>query len=264
MKSKQGLKSAGTFFNSCRKGIGSVLNYKRSALGIMIATAFICIGVLGIYAVNPKVHNNADASDEMVGSAQQIYENRTEYAGSDSGKVAEAAVPESAIYSPDGNWAVWSNVQEDLKDENELLYSIHQVLLYHTQTGKVTAFDIVGRDFDFLWSGNSRFLAVTYSGREWTHFSIVDTTTLTERPGPYMDFVMDHLKAQGERLDYIVNEARPDPALIPAEWLPDSSKILISYQWRDISYMTQSGTFAYEVESGRISGLIQNAPFQAG
>ncbi|SHN85254.1 hypothetical protein [Desulfitobacterium chlororespirans] len=264
MKPKEGLKSTGMFLNSCRKGIESVLNYKRPAFWIMIAAAFICIGVLGIHAVNPKIYNYADASDETVGSVQQIHGNGTEYAGFDSGEVAEAAVPQSAIYSPDGNWAVWSNVQEDLKDENGLFYSIYQVLLYHTQTGKVTVFDIVGRDFDFLWSANSKFLAVTYSGREWTHFSIVDTTTLTERPGPSMASVMEQLKAQGKRLDYMVNEARPDPALIPAEWLPDSSEILISYQWRDTSYMTQSGTFVYEVESDRISGLSQNAPFQAG
>ncbi len=79
-----------------------------------------------------------------------------------------------------------------------------------------------------------------------------------------MASAMEQFKAQGERLDYRVNEARPDPALIPAEWLQGSSEILISYQWRDTSYMTQSGTFAYDVESGQIFGLIQNAPFQAG
>ncbi|ACL21228.1 hypothetical protein Dhaf_3208 [Desulfitobacterium hafniense DCB-2] len=264
MKPKEGLKPIGSFLNSCRKGIESVLNYKRPAFWIMIAAAFICIGVLGIHAVNPRIYNYADASDETVGSAQQIHGNRTEYAGSDGGEVAEATVPESAIYSPDGNWAVWSNVQENLRDENGLFYSIYQVLLYHTQTGKVTIFDIVGGYFDFLWSENSRFLAVTYSGREWTHFSIVDTITLTETPGPYRASVLEQLKAQGERLDYTANETRPDPVLTPVEWFPDSSKVLVSYQWRDTSYMTQSGTFVYEVESGRISGLSQNSPHQDG
>lgn len=261
MKPRVRLQSIGAFLNPRQKGIGSVLSYRKPALWLTIAAVLICIGVFMIYAVNSETYNYADASDETVGSAQQLHGNKTEYAGFDSGK---AAIPGSAIYSPDGNWAVWSNVQEDLRDGNGLFYSVYQVLLYHTQTGKVTVFDIVGGDFDFLWSGNSRFIAVTYSGRVWTHFSIVDTMTLTERPGPFMDSVMEQLKAQGERLDYTADETRPDPALTPADWSPDSLKILISYQWRDTSYMTQSGTFVYDVESGRISGLNQHAPFQAG
>ncbi len=101
-------------------------------------------------------------------------------------------------------------------------------------------------------------MAVTYAGREGTHFSIVDTTMLTEIPGPYMASVMEQLKARGETFDYTANETRSDPALTPVEWLLDSSKILIFYQWHDTSYTTQRGTFVYEVESGQISELIQN------
>ena len=177
---------------------------------------------------------------------------------------SEVSVPESAVYSPDGSFAAWSNVQENLKDENGKFYSIYQVLLCNTQTGNVTVFDIVGRDFKFLWSEDSKLLAVTYSGREWTHFGIVDTAALTETPGPYMDSVIEQFEAQGEKFDYTVGETRPDPALTPVKWLPDGSKILVSYEWHDPSYATQSGTFVYEVQSGSVSELIQNAPFQAG
>ncbi|BAE83835.1 hypothetical protein [Desulfitobacterium hafniense] len=74
MKPNERLQSKGIFLNPYWKEIRSVLNSKKPALWIMIAAVFICTGVFVIYAVNPKVHNNADAS-----------------------------VPESAIYSPDGN-----------------------------------------------------------------------------------------------------------------------------------------------------------------
>ncbi len=245
----------GMFLNSCREG--NVLIYKKPAFWIVIATAVICTGIFVICTTNPKTYYTANASRETAGVEQQMYEKRPEYEGSNGG---EAPVPEYASYSPDHNWAVWSDVRENLKDESGLFYSIYQVMLCNTQTGTITVFDIIGRDFNFLWSEDCRFLAVTYSGREWTHFSIVNTTTLTEIPGPYMASVMEQLKARGATFDYTANETRPDPALTPVEWLPDSSSILIYYQWHDTSYTTQSGTFVYEIESGQISELIQNPP----
>jgi hypothetical protein len=240
------------------KKLKSVLNITAGYMLLFILTAtFICTGVLTGCAAPLKDHENQLPEPTV---QPEVLPSRDALTTPSPSPGADAAIPEAAVYSPDGTWAVWSNVQEDLEDEDGLLYSIYQVLLYHIKSEKLTVFDIVGRDFSFLWSPDSKRVAATYSGRIWTSFSILDTEALAEIPVSDIASYMEQFKEQGVTFDYTLNENRPDPQINPLDWSPDSSKLLIFYQWHDTQYTTQSGTFLYEVNSGQVSKLVQNPP----
>lgn len=90
--------------------------------------------------------------------------------------VTTSVIAADAVTSPNGKLAISSYVKEDIEDERGLLYSIYDVQLYdYEENVLLCTFHIVGRDFHFLWSPDSKYVAATYSGRIWTDFSVLDT-----------------------------------------------------------------------------------------
>jgi hypothetical protein len=45
-------------------------------------------------------------------------------------------------------------------------------------------------------------------------------------------------------------------------WSPDSSRILVSYYWKDTNYTTQNGVFVYNIDTKEVSDLIENEPVE--
>lgn len=69
--------------------------------------------------------------------------------------------------------------------------------------------------------------------------------------------ILDSFKNTGEKFDYEINPDRPDPYVLPIEWSPDSTRILVSYQVKDTGYKIQSGVFIYDFINGTFTDLQQ-------
>lgn len=176
----------------------------------------------------------------------------------------ESIIPDDAVISPNGKLAVCQYIKEDLKDENGLLYSIYDVQLYdNDKNTMICTFHIVGRDFSFLWSPDSKYVAAVYSGRTWTHFSTLEVQSHSANSFLGISEIIDSFKNSGEKFDYEIDQDRPDPYVSTIEWSPDSTRILVSYQVRDTAYKTQSGVFVYSFANGTFSNLLQNSPSEA-
>lgn len=175
-----------------------------------------------------------------------------------------AALPEDAVISPDGRYAVRANIQENLEDEDGLIYSIFDVQLYDSaEKTLLCTYHIIGRDFRFLWSPDSKYIAAAYSGRTWTAFSILDVKRHYEFSRPSLSGILGSFKSAGEEIGYEFNLNRPDPYVTPLEWSPDSTRLLVSYQVRDAGYQTQSGLFIYNLAEGTYTDLLQSPPSEA-
>ena len=95
-------------------------------------------------------------------------------------KKAASIIPNDAVISPDGKLAVCQYVKEDLEDEKGLLYSIYDVQLYDNEKYiMICTFHIVGRDFHFIWSPNSKYVTAAYFGLSLIHICSFSTTYLT-------------------------------------------------------------------------------------
>ena len=170
-------------------------------------------------------------------------------------------LPNDAVISPNGKFAVCSHIQEDLEDENGLLYSIYDVQLYdNIKSTMICTFHIVGRDFHFLWSPDSKYVTAAYSGRTWTDFSILDIQSHSTLSVLGISEILSSFKNSGENIDYDITQDRPDPNVSPIEWSPDGARMLVSYQLKDTEDKTQSGVFIYSLTNGTFSNLLQYSP----
>jgi hypothetical protein len=177
------------------------------------------------------------------------------------GKKENSIIPSDALVSPNGKYALLSNVQEDIEDSEGKFYSIYEVELIEKENNTlICTFPIVGRDFSFLWDSNSRYAVAIYSGRTWTNYSVLDVLSHTQADGVNMLQIIEELSKNGEYFSYMCDSNRPAPQIYPLEWSPDNEKLLIAYQWTDTEGYRQSGVFVYDVFKGIFSNLIQYSP----
>jgi len=127
-------------------------------------------------------------------------------------------LPKEATTSPDDRMAVYANIHPELYGEQDLIYSIYQVVLVQKFTNTVVeVFNIVGQDFDFIWSPDSRYVTATYSGRIWTQIDIIDTVELTTNSLTtfiLLTYNYSDTNADESTFAYTPNENRPDNPLI--------------------------------------------------
>jgi Tol biopolymer transport system component len=137
-------------------------------------------------------------------------------------------------------------------DQSQGKYNVE--LFSGDEKNKLKTYSIVGGNYSFLWSPDNRKVCVSYSGGIWSDFSIIDVSTQALMEHPQL---FDKLE-----VDYELNANRPDPYLKPIEWSPDSSRILVSYYWKDTNYTTQNGVFVYNIDTKEVSDLIENEPVE--
>lgn len=152
--------------------------------------------------------------------------------------------------SHDGKYRISSEV-----NEGEGIYKV--VLSTGNGKGIIKTFEIVGANHSFLWSPNNQRVCVSYNGRIWGDFSVIDATAEKLIEHPSVDDIINSFKKQKIKFGYNLNPNRPDPYLSPIEWSPDSKELLVFYQWHDVNYATQNGVFIYNIETNRVSNLIQ-------
>jgi hypothetical protein len=152
--------------------------------------------------------------------------------------------------SPDGKYAVSTHLDK------------YSVLLYDVINNSLADnMEMPALDYGFMWSPDSSKLCVTRAAREWIESSIVD---IASKKVIELSSLVNAFKEEGVKLAYTLNENRPDPYVTPIEWSPDSSRILLFYQWTDSDQNRQNGTFVFEPASGKISEIKQNKASQEG
>ena len=153
------------------------------------------------------------------------------------------------VKSPDGKHAISASDDE------------YHVLLYnYINKSEPKSFKVVGLDYNFLWSPNSKKVCISYRGRIWSDLSIIDVDTESELEKPTINSIIKQFKATGTKIDYELNENRADPYLTPIEWSLDNKNILIFYRWFDKEFKVQNGVFIFDTEAKRASRIIQYPP----
>lgn len=100
---------------------------------------------------------------------------------------------------------------------------------------------------EFIWSGDSRYVAVYGEARTWGECFLVDAETGKVVELPDISTVPAQLGAQSQPADN-----RPDPMFKAVEWVNDTT-IRVDYLWkaRD-GEKTVTGTYEYDIVSGNI------------
>ncbi|HEX2944538.1 MAG TPA: hypothetical protein VHT96_01120 [Clostridia bacterium] len=163
------------------------------------------------------------------------------YTDADGNKVVDAV-----SVSPDGKYAI------------SVIHESGRVFLYDIEKNMLAGeFYMPAQDFGFLWSPNSKRVCVTRTARVWIESSVIDAVSLKSAHITAKE-VLDAFSSAHIKLDYNLNDNRPDPYITPIEWSPDGKKILMFYQWTDTEYNRQSGIFIYNTVSGGISRMTRN------
>lgn len=160
----------------------------------------------------------------------------------------------TASVSPDGKYAV---VPHEWGFDGS-----YYVLLYNIEKNKLVGkYELPAMYFGFTWSPDGKKVCVSRLARIWTDLSVlsVEDGIISKEMGN----VPERFKSLGIKLNYELNENRPDPAYTLLEWSPDSEKLLVFYQWYDKDIKKQSGTFVYNIADKSISRVRQNAPADA-
>ncbi len=162
------------------------------------------------------------------------------------------------LASPDGRYAVVSHEWGYDSSSYILIYDIKKNSLSNR-------YDLLGQEFEYSWSPDSKKLCVTRMARIWIDTSVVDIEKKT-----LVSMMDDNLASYnrfaelGTSFSYRLNENRPDPYFQPCEWSPDSKRILMHYQWTDTDFSRQSGNFIYSHENRGVSEITQNPPDPEG
>lgn len=150
---------------------------------------------------------------------------------------------------------------DDWYDSNEIIDKI--VIQNEDSTFEIN--NLIGYYGNMCWSNNDTKLLISYYGRTWSSFTIfnpIDATPL------YSEVSFNEIKNffEGEDIvfDYKENENRPDPQIVFQEWSEDSKSIKVKYSIIDTKWQTQSGTFWYDLDTGKMKDLEQNPPYEAG
>ncbi len=112
---------------------------------------------------------------------------------------------------------------------------------------------------EFLWSGNSKYIAVNGEARIYGECFIVDADTGKVIELPYMNDITAQLDSSSQPA---VN--RPDPYFRVAEWVNDYT-VRVNFRWiaRE-GEKTVSGAYEYDISDGKITSIISETGDQPG
>ena len=99
---------------------------------------------------------------------------------------------------------------------------------------------------EFLWSGDSKYVAVYGAARTWGECFLVEAEIGKVIELPNMSTLSAQLGTAAQP-----DDNRPDPNFKVAEWVNDTT-IRVDYHWTAQGYKFVSGTYEYDIASGDI------------
>ncbi len=157
----------------------------------------------------------------------------------------KAHVNHSSAYSPDGKFlAETYGAYTDITAGG--LYPAEGIRIVELSSDQ-TLWKMQGYyGTDFLWSSDSRYLAVYYMARIYGCTVIIDTTDFSEIQVPLPNELQSDMQ-----------EFRPDPYIKASEWI-DNETILITFEYIDTDYNQISGTLTFVPITGEIYDITIN------
>ena len=108
----------------------------------------------------------------------------------------------------------------------------------------------------FMWSDDSRFVAVQFSGRQWTTTNAIDTNNYCIINLPGLNDVLELIPDATE-----LNEYAPIPLFTITEW--ENSTIIIGFKWGTNICTEVIGTYKYDIINDTID-IIEIDEVQSG
>ncbi len=108
-------------------------------------------------------------------------------------------------------------------------------------------------DHAFLWSPDGRYVGISVETRIAGTASILDTQDRSEITLPYVQELQQHASMETD-----VHEARPDPYFRIVEWL-NNTRVLVSFEWMGLADKAYSGTYEYDMETGKLDAILIDA-----
>ena len=154
----------------------------------------------------------------------------------------EINVNNISVVSPDGKYRAESyGINYGVTSGG--LYAAEGIRISDTATNKVLWQMDGYYNTKFLWSENSRYLAVTYTAAIYADTVVIDIEDFSEHPLPIPDEMLDDMR------DY-----RPDPYFEASEWVDDET-IAITYRWVGKDEMDYLGSFVFKPSTNEISDI---------
>ena len=104
----------------------------------------------------------------------------------------------------------------------------------------------------FLWSADSRYVAIYYEARIYGTLVVLDTKTMTAIELPTMEVLQQATKQDISQRDF-----RPDPYLEPGRWL-DDGRLEVAFTWVGQKEQDIVGRFVFRVADGTVESLAIN------
>lgn len=125
--------------------------------------------------------------------------------------------------------------------------------------------NLIGYYSGMKWSKDGTKLVVSYYGRTWSNFSIFNvSSTVPAYSELSFDTIKNYFEGIGTVFEFKEQEDRPDPQITFQEWSDDSKSIKIKYSIIDTQFLTQSGTFWYDLDTRKMRDLEQKPPYEDG
>lgn len=165
------------------------------------------------------------------------------------------------VISNNGKLTATAYTTAEFSDFNEVIDRI----IIQTEVNSYEISDIIGYYDNMQWSYDDTKLVISYYGRQWGNFIIIDIANKrTIYPETYYEDIRKHFEDLGYSFDYEPNASRPDPYIYFDGWSEDSQSFKITYTVKDTDWQTQSGSFRYDLTTGEMKDFEQYPPYQQG
>lgn len=157
----------------------------------------------------------------------------------------EPSVLHSSAVSPDSKY-IAETYGENKNITAAGMYPSREIRIRELITDQILWSMTGSYECTFLWTQDSRYLAVSYTGRTYSETVIVDTKDFTEVMVPIP-----------EQVEEKMHESRPDIYLYAEEWEEDG-RLLIDFTYTGKDSTEYSGSFIYDLLTGTISAYQMN------
>jgi len=103
-----------------------------------------------------------------------------------------------------------------------------------------------GYTVSFIWSQDSRYVGIYYTGRTWGESIVVDIKSKKSISLPKLDEIFSHFDASAKP-----QESRPDPYFEICGW-EDSETVIVNFRWTKADGEEFNGQYIFNIKTNEI------------